>query len=91
METLLEKIVSKLTKEKEGKTESYVKGLEQAIYQIQEMEKNAEFEEVARVMMKHLGCGEKYHPHHSVIISNSTAQLVEGKKGLGIVMDYVPD
>ena len=41
--------------------------------------------------MKHLGNGEKYHPHHTVIITNSTAELVEGQKALGQVMDYVPD
>jgi len=27
------------------------------------MEKEADFEEVARVMMKHLGNPKKYHPH----------------------------
>lgn len=35
--------------------------------------------------------GEKYHPHHTVIITNSTAELVEGKQSVGQVMDYVPD
>ena len=58
---------------------------------IQRVEKEAEFEEVARVMMKHLGNGEKYHPHHTVIITNSTAELVEGLKSIGKIMDYVPD
>ena len=58
---------------------------------IKRVEKEAKFEEIARVMMKHLGQVEKYHPHHTVIITNSTAELVEGIRSVGLVMDYVPD
>ena len=69
----------------------FQKGLLTAIANIEHEEKCAEFEEVARVMMKHLGNGKKYHPHHTVIITNATAELVEGQQALGQVMDYVPD
>ena len=62
-----------------------------AIEEIKEIEKEAEFEEAARVMMKHLGNGTKYHPHHTVIITNSTAELFEGQQSVGEIMDYVPD
>ena len=65
--------------------------IERAIEEVKEIEKEAEFEEIARVMMKHLGQGEKYHPHHTVIITNSTAELVEGVCSVGRIMDYVPD
>lgn len=69
----------------------FQKGLLTAIRNIEYEESVAEFEEIARMMMKHLGNGKKYHPHHTVIITNSTAELVEGKKALKQVMDYVPD
>lgn len=69
----------------------FKEGLEWAIETINCLEKEAEFKEVARVMMKHLGNGEKYHPHHIVIITNSNAQLVEGVKSTGNVEDYIPD
>ena len=65
--------------------------IERAIVEIKYIEKNAEYEEVARVMMKHLGNPDLYHPHYTTIITNSTAELVEGKRSVGQVMDYVPD
>jgi len=55
------------------------------------MEKNAEFEEIARVMMKHLGNGSKYHPHHTVIVTNTRAELVEGQTATSYIEDYIPD
>lgn len=42
-------------------------------------------------MMKHLGNPELYHPHYATIITNSTAELVEGKRSVGEIMDYVQD
>jgi len=55
------------------------------------MSEKSEFEEIARVMMKHLGNGNKYHPHYTVIITNTNAELVEGRQSTGIVEDYIPD
>lgn len=71
--------------------DAFKSGLEWAIDTIETLTENAEFEEVARQLMKHLGDGSKYHPHHSVIITNTGAELVEGQQATGRVMDYVPD
>lgn len=93
MKALTDKIRQKLqvlASECEPNSE-YSKGIQQAIITIEWEEGQAEFEEVARIMMKHLGDGNKYHPMHTVIITNSTAELVEAQKALGQVMDYVPD
>ena len=103
MKALTDKIVESLTSKRNSfigslkneitvaNSEGFRRGLDWAIGAIESMEDQAEFEEIARVMMKHLGNGDKYHPHHTVIISNSTAELVEGQRALGKVMDYVPD
>jgi len=71
--------------------EGFKEGLEWAIDTIETSTENAEFEEVARQLMKHLGNGEKYHPHHTVIITNSNAELVEGKISTGYIEEYIPD
>jgi len=75
----------------QAENKGFKQGLQWAIGTVESLESSAEFEEIARVMMKHLGNGEKYHPHYTVIITNSTAELVEGKQSVGQVMDYVPD
>lgn len=94
MKALTDKIINELEIEFDKKVsggDEYLAGLDFALDLIKRLEKEAEFEEVARVMMKHLGNGEKYHPHYTVIITNSTAELVEGQKSVGQIMDYVPD
>jgi hypothetical protein len=91
MKALTDKIVEKLQSLIIEPKSEFGKGIQQAINVIEWEEGQAEFEEIARMMMKHLGNGKKYHPHHTVIITNSTAELVEGQKALGQVMDYVPD
>lgn len=91
MKALTDKIIEKLQSFIIEPNSEFGKGVQQAINVIEWEESQSEFEEVARVVMKHLGNGEKYHPHHTVIITNSTAELVEGRKALGQVMDYVPD
>ena len=92
MKTLTDKIIKELHKIKDASVVAdYTRGIEQAIIKIEELEKAAEFEEIARVMMKHLGDGKKYHPYHTVIITNATAELVEGVRSVGHIMDYVPD
>ncbi len=92
MEAITDKIIENLKKKLDEAFNDFEKrALNNAIEMIKRVEKEAEFEEIARVMMKHLGQGEKYHPHHTVIITNSTAELVEGIRSVGQVMDYVPD
>lgn len=91
MKSITDKIIEKLQSLIIDPNSEFAKGIIQAIIVIEGEEKSADFEEIARVMMKHLGQGEKYHPHHSVIITNSTAELVEGIRSVGQVMDYVPD
>ena len=84
-------IGSQKNNETQAENKGFKQGLDWAIDTIKILEASAEFEEIARIMMKHLGQGEKYHPHHTVIITNSNAELVEGKRSTGQVMDYVPD
>lgn len=47
------------------------------------------FEELARPMVKYL-C-ENYHPHITVIITPTSAELLEGLKTIGRVEDYIRD
>ena len=47
------------------------------------------FEELARPMIKYL-C-ENYHPHVTVIITPTTAELLEGLKSVGHIDDYIRD
>ena len=103
MKALTDKIVESLKSQKKGfigslknkktmaNSEGFREGLAYAIDTIETLERQAEFEEIARVMMKHLGQGGKYHPHFTTIITNTTAKLVEGKLSVGTIMDYVPD
>ena len=91
MKALTDKIIEKLQSFIVEPTSEFGKGIQQAISVIEWEESQSEFDEVARVMMKHLGDGKKYHPHHTVIITNSTAELVEGVKSVGYVEDYVSD
>ena len=77
-------------KEAQAENRGYKLGLLTAIETISCIEKSADFEEISRVLMKHLGNGELYHPHCTVIISNSRVELVEGIKA-NVINDYVPD
>lgn len=47
------------------------------------------FEELARPMVKYL-C-ENYHPHVTVIITPTSAELLEGLKTIGRIEDYIRD
>lgn len=96
MKALTDKIVEaleeRLKKELCSTNEYWYKcAIHDAISIIKEIEKNAEYEEVVRVVMKHLGNPELYHPHYTIIITNATAELVEGKRSIGHILDYVPD
>ena len=54
-------------------------------------EQMQDFEFAARFMMCHLGNPEKYHPHCTAIITVATAEVMEGKRSVGIIEDYIPD
>jgi hypothetical protein len=47
------------------------------------------FEELARPMIKYL-C-ENYHPHVTVIITPTSAEILEGLKTIGRIEDYIRD
>lgn len=53
------------------------------------MRNEEKFEELARPMIKYL-C-ENYHPHVTVIITPTSAELLEGLKTIGRVEDYIRD
>ncbi len=104
MKALTDKIIEALNDKRKGfigslkdketvaNSEGFRSGLEWAIGAIESMESQAEFEEVARVMMKHLNKrNDLYHPHFRVIIDCTNAELLEGNKSTGKVMDYVQD
>jgi uncharacterized protein Yka (UPF0111/DUF47 family) len=92
MKALTDKIIEALEKRANEQFNEFARGqLLSAVEEITELEKEADYEAVGRVMMKHLGNPEKYHPHYTVITTNSTCELVEGQRSVGQVMDYVPD
>lgn len=92
MRTLVERIIDSITIRKNEQFNPITRReLETVIQDIVEIEETSEFEETARVMMKHLGNYEKYHPHHTVIITNTSAELVEGIFAINKIMDYVKD
>jgi len=47
------------------------------------------FEEAARPLIKWLN--ENYHPHVTVIVTPTSAELLEGLQSTGQIMDYVKD
>lgn len=64
--------------------------MENVKYQVHGSELNeGKFEELARPMIKHL-C-ENYHPHVTVIITPTSAELLEGLKTVGYIDDYIVD
>ena len=96
MKALTDKIIDDLMDEKKEHkgglyNAAFCDGLTYAISTIIEFEKEAEFEEIARVMMKYLADPKKYHPHHRVIIDSTNAELLEGKQSIGMTMDYIAD
>jgi len=90
MKTLIETIIENLEKRSnEAFDDREKRTLNNAMEMIKRVEKEAEFEEIARIMMKYL-C-ENHHPHVSVIITSTHAELLEGIKSTGEVLDYVLD
>lgn len=62
-----------------------------SIMQFEDIEKTKtdSFENVVRPVLRYL-C-ENHNPHVTVIITPTTAELVEGIKTIGQVLDYVQD
>ena len=91
MKALTDKIVNELIDEKNANKRSvqYCDGITYAISTILELTKDADFEEIARMMMRYLA--KKYNPHCAVIITNSTAVLYTGELSVGEVSDYIKD
>ena len=65
--------------------------VESLIEKVKELEEEAEFEEVVKVLVKHLNNPMKYHPHNTVIVNSTFAELLEGKKSTGKIMEYIVD
>lgn len=78
LEGVLSKYQTELKKEHESNVRIRVHG-----YELNE----AKFEELARPMIKYL-C-ENHHPHVTVIITPTSAELLEGLKSLGSIDDYI--
>lgn len=74
-----------------AETKGFKQGLQWAMGTVESLESSAEFDEIARVMMKYLANPEKFHPHHKVIITSTTAELFEGKQSADQVLDYISD
>ena len=91
MKALTDKIVNELIDERNANKRSvqYCDGITYAISTILELTDDADFEEIARMMMRYLA--KKYNPHHTVIITDSTCELVEGLRSVGQIMDYIKD
>lgn len=89
--SLVEKIIEMLSERAGSFNPSIRNEFENAIDDVKRIEEEAEFEEVARVMIKHLNNPVKYHPHHTVVINSTFAELSEGKMSTGQVMDYIVD
>ena len=77
--------------ESQAENKGFKQGLQWAMDTVESLESSAEFEEIARVMMKHLANPEKYHPHFRVVMDSTSAELLEGNESTGRVMDYITD
>jgi len=54
-------------------------------------EKMKNFEFASRFLMCHLGDPELYNPHFTAIVTNTIAEVMQGKKATGYIEDYIPD
>lgn len=93
MENVLNALNAKL-KEQDKATDKYDYrcGLHDAIKIVETFankDKVKEFEQLARPMMQYL-C-ENHHPHVTVVVTPTNAELLEGKMSTGQIMDYVRD
>jgi hypothetical protein len=58
------------------------------LFEVEKLEKD-KFEELTRPILKYL-C-ENYHPYVTVIITPTSAELLEGLKTIGYVDDFIRD
>lgn len=91
MKSLVDKIIEMLSERAGSFNPSIRNEFENAIEDVKRIEEKAEFEEVARVLIKHLNNPLKYHPHHTAVVNSTFAELSEGKISTGQVLDYVVD
>ena len=90
MEALTDKIITNLKQQSDDSFNVEKKRiLNNVIEMVKRTEKEAEFEEVARGLIKFMA--ERHHPHTRVILDASNAELLEGMESTGQVMDYIPD
>lgn len=93
MEQILNALKAKL-KEQDNATDKYEYrcGIHDAIKIVETFvnkDKLKEFELLARPMIKYL-C-ENHHPHVSVIITPTNAELLEGQMSTGQILEYIRD
>lgn len=67
----------------------YKCAIHDAIEIVKKCEFEADFEEAARVLMKHLANGEKYHPHMTAIVESTKAEVLEGVIAVRPTLEYV--
>lgn len=48
-----------------------------------------ELKEAAKPLMVYLA--EKFHPHHTCIVTSTTCEISEGVMSIGQTLEYVPD
>jgi len=89
--SLVEKIIEMLSERAGSFNPSIRNEFKNAIEDVKRIEEEAQFDEVAMVVIKHLNIPEKYHPHHTVLINSTCVELLEGEISTGQVMDYVVD
>jgi len=92
MRALTDNIIDMMIVYKQGNVSDEVRSsVQQLIDNVKELEQKANFEEVARVLIKHLNNPELYHPYITVIVTSTHAGLLEGKQGTGPIPDYLVD
>ena len=89
IDTLQDKKLHWLGKDGEKSRQDFKDGIDYAISSIEQIRLQSEFEEVARELMKFMA--ERKHPHCSVILTSTDAELVEGLESLHRVFDYIAD
>jgi hypothetical protein len=52
-------------------------------------EKVEEFEKITRPLIKWLA--ENHNPHCAIVVTNTNAELIEGKMSTGEILDYIKD
>jgi hypothetical protein len=96
MDTIVDKIIDLIDKQAYEQYDVFARGqlllLIDKIKNIVEddlIEESDDFEKVVRPVLKYL-C-ENHHPHVTVIITPTSAELVEGVKAIRQILDYVKD